>query len=92
MTKAPERIWCTPLETVNNEPSWIDQIEVSHPDSFCCHDETGTEYTRSDLHADLIKAADGVESWLIAVLDMHGLSYTNATAALTAYQQAKEKL
>jgi len=49
-TDAPERIWAMPIETVNNEPSWIDEIEVSHPDSYCGHDETGTEYVRADLY------------------------------------------
>jgi GH25 family lysozyme M1 (1,4-beta-N-acetylmuramidase) len=48
MTDAPETIWVNPEETVNNKPSWIDGLSVSHKESYvddCCE---GIQYTRTD--------------------------------------------
>ena len=72
-TDAPERIWAMPIETVSNEPSWIDEIEVSHPDSYCGHDETGTEYVRADIHdaaqAEIAKLREALTAMIHAEVD-----------------------
>jgi len=75
INKAPERIWAEP-----GMPGYTDGPCATYT----------VEYTRSDLHAELVKAADELAE---AVADMtFSDNAIAALAALTAYQSTKEKL
>lgn len=83
MTKtAPERIWATPVETVNNQPSWIDEIEVSHADSFSGHDTTGTEYIRTDIADARVAEAVAAERERCAKIAASYIGCENIVAAI----------
>lgn len=82
MNDAPERIWI-------NECDYSQA--VSEPAI------TGIEYTRADLHADLIKAADELAEVLRGGLQADAFTtYEDwervAISDLAAYSKAKEKL
>ena len=49
MAEAPKHVWLHPTETVNNKESWIDNIRVSHPDSYVDDSCEGVKYIRADL-------------------------------------------
>lgn len=93
MTKAPERIVVNPcqLSTHGNDVDWSNG-DWNVP-GYTMID--GTQYIRSDLHAELMRAADGLASHVEAVAEwMRSNGYDDDADqdALTAYQQAKEKI
>lgn len=89
MTKAPERIWVTGKKGFCSR--WNDHPE----DGYHSH----VEYIRSDIHAELVKAADELAAAVDAEHNMvcqdFGIqleAYNRVCDALTAYKQAKDKL
>lgn len=92
MTDAPERIWAfyaPDIEEDNPKCNIVAGDQVMHG---------ATEYIHADIHADLVKAADEIYRQLDEVSDValsHELINMKCAvaidAALTAYQQAKEK-
>ena len=55
MSEAPKRIWVDACETVDNAPSWIDELRVAHKDSYVNDDLSGQQYIRADIHEARVK-------------------------------------
>lgn len=82
-TDAPKRIWATE----DSENFGEDRFHSRRPFSG------GTEYIRSDLHAELMRAADELATLLEARVIGEDLEYHIERAeALAAYNKAKENL
>ena len=60
MTEAPKHVWLHPTETVSNKESWIDDIRVSHPESYV---DDSCEGVKAGRLRPLICAHGGQRDW-----------------------------
>ena len=90
MNKAPERIWAWVDYDGNWDGTWLANSETLQPERL-----PDAEYIRADLHAELVKAADELARLMKGEADCYA-EFDNGRIeikkALTAYQQAKEKM